>query len=191
MIKMKFSDSYEAKKKRIQRLPILVEGYADNFSQKNANSLIENFQDGLRKNSFKLPPLKPETVRRKTAQGLPKPRVPLYGQGDQEDEKSYINMLRIRKLKNGYRVYPSWAKHHSGDIELRTLFWIHEKGAVIRQMRGGKIVVIRIPPRPAFRKAYLRTLRQIRQRETSKDVRRAITRLINTGDKSGLVRLIR
>lgn len=176
MIKAKFSDTYNAKLKRIRRLPTLVNQVADSATKRDANGIVKDFQNGVRKNNFSLENLKPETIKRKQAQGYTKPRTPLYGEGD-SDPNSYINMFLVKKLKNGYRIFPRWAKHHDSDVSLRVLFYVHENGAIIN---NGK-TLIRIPPRPAFRKAFQRYLRRRAKQETSKDVREAINETIKTG----------
>lgn len=176
MIKIKFSDSYQAKIKRIRRLPKLVGQAADTSTKRDVEGIIEDFQDGIRKNNFPLARLKYSTIKGKQKKGYSKPSTPLYGAGDSEDN-SYINIFIIKKLKKGYRIIPRWALHHEAGIPLRTLFFIHENGAIIN---NGK-TLIRIPPRPAFRKAFQRYLRKREKAETSKDVKEAIRETIRTG----------
>ena len=160
MIKPKFSDTYNAKMKRIRRLPKLVKQAAD----------------GIRKNNFKLAKLDPKTVQAKRRQGFSKPNTPLYGAGD-SGTNTYINMFFIKKIKNGYRIIARWALHHDAGIPLKVLFFIHENGAIINTGKA----LIRIPPRPAFRKAFARYLRRKIKGETSKDVKEAIQETIKTG----------
>lgn len=185
MVTAKFSTTYDAKRMRVARLPKLVERVAKSGTKKQAIALIEAFQSGIRTNSFKLVPLKPETVEKKAKQGMSKPRVPLYGRGDEVEKKSYINMLRIRKLKKGWKVYASWAKHHTSNLQLRALLQVHEEGCIIKQMRGNTMVLIRIPPRPALAKALRRVLKGKIHEENVLEVRRAIRLLIKTGSTSG------
>ncbi len=182
MIEFKFSQTYDAKIKRLKRLPRLVELAALSGTKQDAILLIEAFQDGIRNNSFGLIPLQPATIARKARQGLPRPRNPLYGRGDEVDRKSYLNMLRLRKLKNGWKVFPSWGKHHTSELSLRSLLQVHERGTIIKQVRGNKTVLIRIPPRPALRKAHERFLRRRRKRELAQDMKRAISAFIKTGN---------
>lgn len=185
MVEAKFSASYDAKRMRVARLPKLVERAVRSGTKKSAIAVIEAFQDGIRTNSFKLVPLKPATVDKKRAQGMSRPKAPLYGRGDEVEKKSYINMLRIRKLKNGWKVFASWAKHHSADIQLRSLLQIHEEGAIIKQRRGNNVVLIRIPPRPALAKALRRVLKGKIQQENTLEVRRAMRLLLKTGSTKG------
>jgi len=179
MVGVKFSPNYEAVKKRIQRLPKLVNEAADTFSKKDAVFLIETFQKGLSDGSFPLQVLKPDTEKQKAARGYSKPQNPLYGAGASED-KSYYNLFRIRKIKNGYRVYARWAKHHDSALPLRVLFGIHENGALIKQPNGA---IIRIPPRPAFRLAYQRYLKKRVRQENVRKVQDAINALISGREK--------
>lgn len=183
MVKVKFSQKYWAKRKRIQRLPKIMIKVADITSKKDAIGLIRTFREGIIKNSFRLKALQPPTVMRKRAKGLPKPKTPLYGFGELKD-KSYLNMLRIRRLKKGYRVAPSWAKHHESKLKLRDLFVVHEFGTVIRQERGGKEILIRIPPRPAFFYAFRRHMARRKKADEAKEVGRAITQYVMTGKQN-------
>jgi len=187
MIEAKFSTNYGAVKARIRRLPKLVEQSADTFSKKDAVGLIETFRQGISDGSFGLEPLKPATVAQKQREGKRKPGTPLFGEGDSEDN-SYINTFAIRRLKKGYRVFPRWAKHHKSGLTLRELFDIHEHGALIR-MRDGTI--IRIPPRPAFAKAFRRHLNKRKQQENVKSVQDAIDNLIKTGKTTKFNKIIK
>lgn len=177
MIDVKFSTKYHAVKARIRRLPKLVEGSADTFTKKDAVALIDTFREGIKDDSFGLARLQGTTIARKIREGKEKPRNPLLGEGDRKDT-SYINLFKIRKIKNGYRIYPRWAKHYGSGLELRHLFAIHEMGALIRKPNG---VIIRIPPRPAFAKAFRRHINRRRKSENVKDVKEAMTSLIKTG----------
>lgn len=176
MIKAKFSGTYNAKIKRIRRLPKLVKSAADTVAKKEPQKIIEDFQNGIRKNNFRLIPLTEETIKQKKRMLYSKPRTPLYGLGD-GGTNTYINMFFIKKIKNGYRIVPRWARHHNAGIPLRVLFFIHENGAVIN---NGK-TLIRIPPRPAFRLAFNRYLRRKMKGENTKDVKEAIIETIKTG----------
>lgn len=184
MIKAKFSNSYDAKIKRIKRLPKLVGNIADTTAKKDATGIIEDFKNGIRKNNFGLKVLQDITIKRKRALGYSKPTTPLYGAGDDVTE-TYIDMFIVKKLKKGYRITPRWKMHHSGNVELRILFYVHENGAIIN---NGK-ALIRIPPRPAFRMAFQRYLRRKQKRETSKEVKKAIRETINTGNTNGFKRI--
>ncbi len=185
MVKVRFSQNYWAKRKRIQRLPKLLAGIADTTTKKDAIGLIRVFREGIKNNSFRLKSLQPATVARKRSRGLPKPKTPLYAFGELED-KSYINMMRIRRLKKGYRVAQSWAKHHESELKLKDLFIVHEYGTVIIKKDG---TVIRIPPRPAFSYAFRRYMAQRKKADETMEVRRAITRFVQTG-KQDLMRKI-
>ena len=104
MIKVKRNDSYKQKMNRIKRLPRLKFMNSLFFSMCYGDSLrmVKAFHDGIKKNAFGLKALKDGTIRRKQRLGMELPGVPLYGEGDESENKSYINMLRLTKLKNGY-----------------------------------------------------------------------------------------
>lgn len=184
MINIRFSKNYEAVKSRIRRLPKFIENSADTVVKKDAVSLIDTFQEGIRKGTFNLEKLKPETIARKVREGKKQPDTPLYGEGDDVDN-SYINMFKIRKIKKGYRVYARWAKHESG-LQLRDLFSIHEQGRLIR--RGDAI--IRIPPRPAFLLASNKFVNKKIREENVEKVRDAMRTLIRQGNDTKFRKLI-
>jgi hypothetical protein len=175
---VKFSNSYNAKVKRIKAIPKLYEDYAMTVRKKDAEGLIKTFHDGIKKNTLGLQNLKPETIEAKKRKGYPKPETPLYGLGDKTD-RSLMNSLLLRKLKNGYKVYFSKKKHHSAGITLERLWQTHENGAKI--VRGDTIIII--PARHPFKKTYSKYLKTIKEnsKETSRHVKRALTEYINTG----------
>lgn len=173
-VQIQLSSSGRAKRLRIQRLPKQLELMADTFTLRDANELIKIFQEGIRDGTFDLEPLAPGTVASKRRAGLQRPRTPLYGQGD-DQKRSLLNALLIRRTKNGYRVAPRAARHHTAALRLKQLLDIHENGAVIRH--GDR--VIRIPPRPAFTMAFRRLLIRLRRRDPAPEVVRALTSLVN------------
>ena len=77
VIRANFSTNYWAKIKRIQRLPRLYEETVDTYVRRDAVGVIDEFEKGLMKRTFRLEPLKPETVERKRRMGFPKPLNPL------------------------------------------------------------------------------------------------------------------
>lgn len=180
-IKTEFSSSYKAKKARIQRLPAIAEQIMIGKLKRDAIGLIKEFQKGIRSNNFGLKKLQQATITGKLRKRYDKPETPLYGLGDRS-EKSYINMLRMRRIKNGWKVYPSWAKHHKSPLALRDLLIVHEYGCTITMKNG---TIVRIPPRPALFKAYDRIMNRMKRdkRETSREVKTAMTEYINTGKK--------
>ena len=182
MIKPRYSQNYEAVKKRIQRLPKEVNDVINARIKRDAVETIEAFQDGIRNDSLGLQRLKPKTVEAKARMGYSQPETPLYGKGD-DDPNSYINSLAIRKIKSGWRVYRRWVKHHKSWYSLRVLMDIHENGATIIGVGGA---VIRIPPRPAEALALRKVLARKEAAEDSDKVRRAILALTRRGDASQL-----
>lgn len=188
-VKAKFSNNFHAKMARIQRLPQMIEGTMTGYLKSSATGVIEEFKKGLRMNNMGLEKLKDATVASKTRKGYAKPENPLYGLGDRSD-KSYINMMRIKKIKNGYKVYPSKGRHHKSSLSLADLFKIHEYGCTINMKNG---TTVRIPPRPAFFKAYERQMLKMKKdaKETSLTVKKAMTEFINTAKRDLLYEIER
>lgn len=179
-MKVKYSDNYKAKMSRIRRLPELMNDVMMGALKKDARGLINEFQQGIINNDLSLEPLKPETISGKRTAGYKKPENPLYGKGEQEKDKSYQNMLRIRKLKGGWKVYVSKAMHWSGKISLKDLFTVHEYGTKVVRKDG---TIIIIPPRPVFLLAYRRWMakRKNDKKEQSQEVKKAIMGYIVKG----------
>jgi hypothetical protein len=138
----------EAIKKRIQRLPKKIGDTLETSSKKDALRFIKNYRDGIRNNTFGLEALKPETITRKRKRHYSRPESPLYGLG-MDGTRTYTSGIRPYKTKKGWRVRVINIKHHSADVSVETLFHVHEYGAVIR-----------IPARPAFKRAYEKTLNE-------------------------------
>lgn len=175
-----YSNNAKAKAKRIERLPKYYGNMMMGAIKSNMLGMIETFHDGIKSNDFGLVELKPKTIDRKTKQGFELPMVPLYGKGDDRKRDSYVNMLRITKVINGWKLYISTAMHWSQKIALYDLFIIHEYGC---QIQRGE-TTIRIPPRPAFKLAYQKWMskRGKDKRETSRNVKEAIRAYIETAD---------
>jgi hypothetical protein len=186
MIDVRYSITFEAKRSRIRRLPRLVPPVLDSSLKRDAQGVIKEFQQGIIKNDLRLEPLKLSTIKRKRSHGAKKPENPLYDLGI-DDPRSYVEMMKIVKLKNGYRVRPSSKKHHTSDLKLKDLFDVHEFGATINHPNG----VIRIPPRSAFFLAYRRYMNKRRKMEPKPavEVKRAITRFINEGKEATFKRI--
>lgn len=176
-IKVKFNKRWYDVKKRIKKIPQIAIPIMMAFVKTDALDMVKNFHDGIKKKSFGLEKLKADTIKRKRHLGMERPSTPLYALGDESKKKSYVNMLRIKRIKNGYKVYPTKAKHHSGNIRLNRLLEVHENGTIIK--RGD--ILIRIPPRPAFLMAYKQTLkdRQKRLMVKSREISHALRGYIN------------
>lgn len=185
-VRARLSNSFQAKRSRIQRLPQIIDEMVNAALKKDAVGVIEIFQDGIRRNNFRLAPLSQKTIERKRRQGQAKPNVPLYGRGDDE-ENSYINVWYLVRTKHGWRVRPRNARHWSGRIKLKDLWKVHEHGATIETPRG----VIVIPDRPAWEKAQQRYLKQRLNQETEEEVRAAIRAVMRTGRARPVSRFIR
>ena len=180
MIALKYSDSYAAKMARIKRLPVYYDKAMHGQRKKDGIELIKIFHDGIKENELYLNALAEKTIKGKLKKGYERPGSPLYGKGDKEHKKSYSNMLRLGKLRNGWKVFASWGMHWSGKIKLRDLLKIHEEGATIKRGEG----LIKIPPRPAFWRSYRKLMDKIQtdQKEQSKEVKSAINEYINKGE---------
>lgn len=182
MIKAKLSQSYRAKKARIKRVPTYT-GDAINFVAKTkAYKFIEFWQKNVRTDALGVKRLKVKTIKAKRIKGFPKPAVPLYGLGD-GDTHTYINMMRIYKIKNGYRVRPGRKKHHESKLSLKDLFQVHEFGATITN-GFGKGILIRIPARPTFFLSYKTYLEKMAIKKDDKAVANAIRLYILQGNRS-------
>ena len=203
---IKFSNNYEAKKKRIKKLPRYMGDICMALLKKDADGLVKTFHDGIKNNTLDLEPLSQVTIDNKinSYPATPIPTSPLYGQGDNK-KQSYANMLKIKKMKSGYKVYPSTAKHHKSKLPLNVMFAIHEYGCVVKvtpKMRNylhsigihlkPTTMTITIPPRPAFLNAYNQVMekRKKDKRETSRNVKKAINKFVNDANKSYIEKLI-
>jgi hypothetical protein len=202
---VKFSNEFNAKQNRIKAVPKLIDGMLFGIYKRDSAGIVKEYQDGIRTDSLGLERLKAGTIKRKEAKGLSKPSVPLYAWGD-DQKMSLINCLRIRKLKNGWKIVPSKGMHHQKDggkpIALDFLHKIHEYGAIIPnkgksksrfgEFSGMKGKPIRILPRPALNRAYRFHLRKLKNRwqETSRNVKKAIASFIEMADRSEIDNLI-
>lgn len=178
-VKMQFTSQGKAKMKRLKNVPTLNESQNlfHAYAKADALRLIRNFHEGIKRDSFGLEQLADKTVKRKYSLGMQFPEVPLYGRGDEKKKNSYVNMLRLKKLKKGYKVAPSWGRHHTSKLSLRSLFLIHEFGTIIQ--RGETL--IRIPARPALFESYKKTVQETRRLKRSPAVKRIMTKYINEG----------
>jgi hypothetical protein len=147
-MKIKLTDKLLTTKRRAEKFQSMWRMIALGLLKDEAHMIQGFFQDGIAKGTFNLKPLKQGTIDGKTRQGYDKPSTPLYGKGDWRKGRrdSYVNMLRLRQIKDGWRVYPSTQMHWSGALPLNIMLDIHEKGRTI--MRGE--TAIKIPKRPAF-----------------------------------------
>ena len=184
MMKVKYSDSYSAKMKRIQRLPKKQGPAISGLTKRDILQIDQIFHDGIKEDTFHLERLAELTIEGKERKGLPKPTAPLHGVGDESDDRSYMNMMVVTKLANAWKLSPSRKMHHSGKLLLKDLFEIHEHGATIRRKTKKGSVLIKIPPRPALMLAYKRWLIKKRKdkKEHSKEVRTALSAMINDGN---------
>lgn len=174
---IKMSKNVQEMKGRLNKMPAFYDNMLMSIRKGDAVQFVDQFKKNIRHNRLNLEPLAEKTVASKKRKGYSKPDTPLYGLGD-EGDKTYINMFLIRKIKDGWKAYPRWAKHHDSDLQLRELFEIHEYGRTI--VRGE--VLIRIEPRPVAWLTYKETLLSIQKREHAQGIKEAITQYINNGD---------
>ena len=174
----------------LKDMPQRIQGKVKRVFRDNALGFIKTFHDGVKDESFNLKKLKVGTISQKARRGFPQPETPLYGLGDEQHDRSYVNMFRIREVKNGWIAFPSWAKHWSKNITLRDMYLIHEFGAII-QKRNSRLKVkrdsffalrkadmykvkpddfIRIPPRPAVARAYKKFMASEAYRQNVKNI---------------------
>jgi len=178
-VTFKFSLNHKAILSRIRRLPKLVNDAMDGQTKKDVINVIDEFKNGIKRNNFGLEALSELTIKSKELKGMEKPNAPLYGLGDSK-KNSLINALAFRKIKNGYRLYRRRAKHHTANLPLNILLAIHEQGALIKT----KNALIRIPPRPVVDKAITRALKKKKKNEPSRSVKKAINKLLKTGNEN-------
>lgn len=177
----KFSGDFQ---KRLKKLPALMNGLIKAKLKRDATTLVKIFHDGIKQKTLGLQKLAEATIEAKRRKGMEQPETPLYGKGDRDPKKSYMNMLRIRETKNAYIVRPSIAMHYSGKIKLRDLFRVHEYGSIIAMGHGVGARMVRIPPRPAFLNSYQIWGKKRIKEETSKTVKKAIERFMADGKEN-------
>jgi hypothetical protein len=179
--------AFDIKKERIRKLDGIGILVMFGLRKKDAMKFITTFHNGIKRDTFALARLKEASIQSKARQGMSQPERPLYGKGDREKKKSYMNMLRIRKTKNGWQVFPSWGKHHKANLQLRQLLKIHEIGVTIK--RGD--TMIRIPARPAWRLAKEKFIQELKRESEFRNIKKAIIEYINTGKSEYFLKQIR
>jgi len=188
MIGVKFNQSWHNKRKRINRLPKYAIGIVDLNTKGKAYDFIKLWQSNIRANALGVRRLKAKTVKAKQRLGYTRPDVPLYGLGD-DDPHTFINMMRVFKIKDGYRVAPGRKRHHKSKLTLKELFNVHEYGCTISN-GFGKGIRIRIPARSTFFLTYADYLSEISRRRSDRAVRKAIKDYLERG-REDLSRRIR
>jgi hypothetical protein len=193
----------DKKIKRLNNLKGFYRRMMMGYNKKDSIRMIVNFQTGIRGQSLGLKRLTEFTVKDKSRMGLSRPDVPLYGMGD-DLKDTLINSLRIKKTKNGFKVYASDNLHHEETNESQTLanlpmsalLTIHEHGCTIPVTKKQRWFLafkkglflkattqyITIPPRPAFKKAGIKTRREKKEEaaERSKKMTRAMIAYVET-----------
>lgn len=128
--------------KKVKKLISKLELSAETTAKKRVLKVKKLVEDSI-KLGYLTPKLKKDTIKSKRSKGYLYPEHPLYGLGE-ENGKSMLRGLRVRKIKNGWRLAPE-GKHHSG-LSQQTIWTIHEFGATLTN--GGKI-----PARKPFKTA--------------------------------------
>jgi hypothetical protein len=179
-IEVKYSKNFDDIEKRLKKIPHLVDEVMYTVTKKDATDFIKAFRSNIKNNKLSLIALKSKTVEQKDKLGYDKPSTPLYGKGESEDN-SYINVFAIKKIKNGWQVYPRWAKHHKAAMQLKELLNIHENGATISKKDG---TLFRIPPRPVVFLTYRDSLNKRKKKDKSQKIKRAINQFLQEGKES-------
>lgn len=182
---MGLSINHDAVKRRIAKLPSMVNQMAETSVHGQALRLIEIYREGLEGNTFPLPRLKRKTVKRKAALGYTKPENPLRALG-MDGTNTLASSLRAWKTGNGWVVRMPKRSHSSGRIELDKLLAIHENGAIIRKSDG---TVFRIPSRPVFAMSYAQLMKELKERDPAAEVTQAVNEMLTKG-KDGRQRTI-
>lgn len=169
--------AFKSKKARIAYLKTIGNEIMYGLRKEDSINFIKIFHDGIQQSKFALEKLSELTIQRKKSQGMKSPRIPLFGRGDDKKKNSFMNMLRVRKLKNGWKVFPSWGKHHKSNLQLRQLLSVHEYGRTIKRGNG----FIKIPARPVFRLTNEKFLKYYKKKNEEKNLSRAIAEFINKG----------
>ena len=193
-MKLNYSRRLKQFQASLREMPKRIQKKVKSVYRDNAVGFIKTFHDGIKDESFNLKKLKVNTIAQKARRGFPQPETPLYGLGDEQHDRSYANMFRIREVISGFVAFPSWAKHWSMNIKLRDLYLIHEFGAIVKKknstlkIRRGKNYgkrkaaafvkspedFIRIPPRPAVARAYARFTRSAEYQQNILKIMRII-----------------
>lgn len=175
-------------KYRLESIPQMVDEIIETKIKKDAMNLIKIFHDGIKENDLNLKPLRPKTIIQKAEMGFKRPITPLYGAGDDRKKNSYSNMLRMKKTKSGYKIYPSWGKHWKSQLKLRDLLGVHEYGRTIN-MPKRKLTVV-LPPRPALHNTYQRHLEHRKADKFKAELNWAVRQLVVHNKKGYLQKLL-
>lgn len=170
-LKVTFSNNYKRLMNEFPNLPNVCMDVFRSAIKRDALTTVKEFKEGIKANRLGLVKLQDGTVRSKKAMGYKKPTYPLYGLGDESKRRSYMNMLRVKDMKNSVTVSPSHEKHHSEALTLNKLWNIHEHGATIKGAGGA---LIRIPLRPALKKALNRAMSKRKMSATAKVIKTAV-----------------
>jgi hypothetical protein len=184
------SKTAEAVRARIRRLPKLMTMAIEAKAKKDAIAVITEFHDGIKESRYGLMPLASATIAAKSRAGYSDPEAPLYGKGDDAQPKSYMNMLRLRKMAKAWKVVPSKGWHWSRKIKLADMLKVHEYGCTITN-GFGKGITIRIPPRPALRYAYRAVMYRRTKNDPARELREAALKLVKKGDETALRKIIK
>lgn len=190
---VKFLQGFKDKLNRIKRLPVYVKETAEIIALKNALGIVISYQDGIRLDALRLKRLHPISENEKKNKGFSQPGTPLYGAGrDMTDSLYYL--LEIHRPGEAYEIKFSNETHHNSRLSIAQIHYIHENGAIIKvteKMRSflhymgihlkPTTNIIRIPPRPAYKRALKRAKRVRSKKRYGAKIRSAVFQLVTTG----------
>lgn len=93
-----------------------------------AEDFLRFFRKSLREGKLRLVRLSETTIQDKRNKGYSRPEVPMYGMGDSSD-RSYINLISVRRTQKGFRVGPIGSMKHHGGMTIHSLAVYHAEGA--------------------------------------------------------------
>jgi hypothetical protein len=121
----KFTNFFKNRFKEFGKLKGKITGLFKDELKKESEQLTLDFREAILKDNIGLARLKPKTIDRKKRLKLSNPKKPLYGKGEASN-KSYANMMSVKKITNGYIITPKSGQHHSKKVTLKKLFVYHE-----------------------------------------------------------------
>lgn len=175
---IKFDQNYKTLEKAVKKLPKFGETSVELYTKASANQFLKFLKVSIKGKKLRLARLK-----------LRPGGTPLY------DSDEMVESLEVKKQRRGlYSVAPKDGTH-SGGLSYKHLWTIHEYGTTIKvteKMRwwwlfnyGKKLKknVLRIPPRPAIRRAWRRFLMSATLRdERDKALEKSVNSLIRKAD---------
>lgn len=138
---LEFTNFFKKRFKKFKELPKKIESLFNRDIKRQGSEIIDNFKEGILKDSLGLKRLTPKTITRKTRQGFDNPDKPLVGKG-RRNRNSYANMMRLSNIRNGVKISPKNAMHWSKTISLKKLFVSHENSKRILPPRRPAMQIV-------------------------------------------------